>query len=322
MMKKCIFLCCLCWVMFGLSLAADSVTVRLYNVTAGVAVESGTEIFTSTNGTPILYRLEMSLENDFNLGSMSLGLRFSGDDGLMINWEPQVDGWGHDGQNTGFSAITVEPDCRYAAFADSGIGFQILEKDVDSIPADEILIGGWDIDTFLPPGPMEHMYNYYFTLTKDSLIEYCELTIDSAKVEPAGDFIFAAAVDGNTDVSIPGFSGPLNFTVTNSNGIILDADNNGSLPEVYYLKQNYPNPFNPTTTINYSLARKANVNLAVYNILGQQVKTLVNGEMSAGEYSVKWEGNDTNGDAVASGIYFYKMVSDDFVKTHKMVLMR
>ncbi len=297
--------------------AADSVAIRLYNVTADAAVANGAVIYTEDAGTPILYRVEMALENDIALGGISLGLIFSGDAGLMINWESQVDGWGEGGQNSGFQAVTVDGTRLNPAQSGGSFdltGLLVTEHDIDSIPSDEILLGGASLFGSMPIGPMEQTFSYYFTLTNAGVTSLA-FGVDSAKVGAAGDFAF---VDGTGSTFGPGFSGTLGFTVEGP----LDAGDNGAIPEVYYLKQNYPNPFNPTTTINYSLARKANVNLAVYNILGQKVNTLVNGEMDAGEYSVKWEGNDTNGDAVASGIYFYKMVSDDFVKTHKMVLMR
>ena len=70
---------------------------------------------------------------------------------------------------------------------------------------------------------------------------------------------------------------------------------------------NYPNPFNPTTTINYSLKENTKVSLNIYNIKGQLVKTLVNEVLPAGEHSIIWDGSDSNGNQVSSGIYFYKL---------------
>lgn len=305
--------------LFGAAQAADSVAVRLYNVTEDVAVANGADIMTQTGGgSTILYRLEMSLENDVALGGISLGMKFTGDAGLMVNWEPQVDGWGDGGQNAGFMAITVEDGTRFNPNQSGGsfdlTGLLVAEEDIDSLPPDEILLGGASLLNSMPAGAMAHMFNYYFTLTNDGATGLA-FAIDSAKVGPAGDFKFVNTAGGTFD---PKFSGGLNFTVWGPN----DADDNGTKPNVFGLSQNFPNPFNPTTRIDYSLARKTEVNIAVFNILGQKVNTLVNGEMDAGEHTVTWNGDDTNGDAVASGIYFYKMVTDDFVKTHKMVLMR
>ncbi len=88
------------------------------------------------------------------------------------------------------------------------------------------------------------------------------------------------------------------------------------------LKQNYPNPFNPTTTIAYSLSEASKVQLDIYNVKGQLVKTLVNAEMPAGIHSVVWDGRDMNNKAVASGVYFYRVSSPKATQTKRMLLMK
>ncbi len=93
-------------------------------------------------------------------------------------------------------------------------------------------------------------------------------------------------------------------------------------PKFTKLAQNYPNPFNPTTTIKFDLKEKGFVTLKVYNVAGQLVRTLVEGERNAAAYSVDWDGANDRGAAVASGIYFYKMETKGFSQTKKMVLLR
>jgi hypothetical protein len=95
-----------------------------------------------------------------------------------------------------------------------------------------------------------------------------------------------------------------------------------SLPERFALKQNYPNPFNPATTINYNLNVSADVKLVVYNILGQNVRTLVNRTVQAGEYSAHWDGRDEIGNLVSTGIYFYRLEAGDQIQVRKMLLMK
>ncbi|MCK4311221.1 MAG: T9SS type A sorting domain-containing protein, partial [Candidatus Cloacimonetes bacterium] len=85
---------------------------------------------------------------------------------------------------------------------------------------------------------------------------------------------------------------------------------------------NYPNPFNPETTINYSLKENSKVSLKVYNIKGQKVKTLVHEVLPAGEHSIVWDGSDSDGKRVVSGIYFYKLKSGDYQKINKMILIK
>ncbi len=99
------------------------------------------------------------------------------------------------------------------------------------------------------------------------------------------------------------------------------AGGNG-LPNAYSLNQNYPNPFNPTTTINYALPHAGEVTIAVFNVVGQKVRTLEQGFKEAGEYQVIWDGKDINGAQVASGVYFYRAAMNDFSETRKMVLLK
>jgi len=93
-------------------------------------------------------------------------------------------------------------------------------------------------------------------------------------------------------------------------------------PTDFALQGNYPNPFNPSTIINYTMAKNANVSLKVYSITGELVATLVNTMKTQGNHFVEWNGKNIAGDNVASGMYFVKMVSSDFSKVNKMMLVR
>jgi hypothetical protein len=90
-----------------------------------------------------------------------------------------------------------------------------------------------------------------------------------------------------------------------------------NLPVFYDLKQNYPNPFNPTTSIEFDLPKTAEVTLKIYNVLGEEVITLLSGSVSAGSYQYEWDASGS-----ASGVYLYKLQAADYVKTLKMVLMK
>ena len=89
-----------------------------------------------------------------------------------------------------------------------------------------------------------------------------------------------------------------------------------------YLIGNYPNPFNPETTIQYSLPVASNLRVDIYNNKGQRVRTLIDREYPAGKHKVLWNGRDNNGQSVSSGIYFYKMVTGDYVSVKKMILLK
>jgi serine protease len=98
-----------------------------------------------------------------------------------------------------------------------------------------------------------------------------------------------------------------------------------NIPDKFNLEQNYPNPFNPGTNIPFTLAKSAEVSLKIFNIIGQEVRTLVNGPKQAGQYHLLWDGKDDFGRSVASGIYFYKLSvsgGENLTLTRKMILMK
>ena len=102
----------------------------------------------------------------------------------------------------------------------------------------------------------------------------------------------------------------------------VDGDEN-TLPTQFALENNYPNPFNPATSITFTAPYKAKMNLVIYNSLGQKVRTLVNSQINAGTHTEMWDGFDDAGNQAVSGIYFYKLTSDDgFSATKKMILMK
>lgn len=97
-------------------------------------------------------------------------------------------------------------------------------------------------------------------------------------------------------------------------GVNSDAS---SLPANYFLGQNYPNPFNPATSISFSLPAKSNVQLKVYNLLGNEIAVLCNGQKEAGDYTIKFDASK-----LASGMYIYKLTAGNFVQTRKMMLLK
>ncbi|MBD3402666.1 T9SS type A sorting domain-containing protein [candidate division GN15 bacterium] len=128
------------------------------------------------------------------------------------------------------------------------------------------------------------------------------------------DFAFSGVnVQSGTVYIYAGFDG------STGNGGGGDGD---VLPVDYELVQNYPNPFNPTTTISFTLPQKASVELTVYNVLGRKVSTLLSKDLPAGTHTVGWNGTDSHGEAVSSGVYFYRLTAGEAVLSRKMVLAR
>ena len=119
----------------------------------------------------------------------------------------------------------------------------------------------------------------------------------------------------------------LTIEVTGDIGTSVEEPQNDLLPKVFALDQNYPNPFNPSTQIKYQLPVAAQVKITIYNMLGRQVKTLINEEKPAGFYNELWDGINGRGVRVASGLYLYRIESNgvdgrSFVVTKKMLLLK
>ena len=104
--------------------------------------------------------------------------------------------------------------------------------------------------------------------------------------------------------------------------IVSVEESSARIPKKNRLYSNYPNPFNPSTTIRYDLHQPADVQIIVYDILGQQVATLASGNQTAGYKSVHWNGLNESGNQVSSGIYLCHLKTTDFTQTIRMVYLR
>ena len=104
--------------------------------------------------------------------------------------------------------------------------------------------------------------------------------------------------------------------------VLLSVGSETAIPEVFSLNQNYPNPFNPTTAIEFALPEDAKVTLTIYNMLGQEIRLLANGDFQSGYHTVMWNGKDEFGLSVTSGMYLYRISAGDFSKTMKMVFLK
>jgi hypothetical protein len=116
--------------------------------------------------------------------------------------------------------------------------------------------------------------------------------------------------------------GSIKVADKNLTSLTLKIENGEELPTEFALGQNYPNPFNPTTKMTIALPKIAQVEMVVYNILGQKVKTLVNEIRPAGYHTIEWNGKNDNGNVVPSGVYFIRMVSDTYTKVNKVLMLK
>jgi hypothetical protein len=178
---------------------------------------------------------------------------------------------------------------------------------------------------------------YAVSLTTNSIASY-DITEEDGLFELSGlapgSYKVVVDKEGYNPVSTPVYSvsSENNFTEDNVQILIssatLGVDGKENLPDNYSINQNYPNPFNPTTEISFTIPITSKVNVAVFNLLGQQIASLINGELTAGNYDVVWVGTDANGRLVGSGVYFYKITatsldnSSKFSSVKKMLLVK
>ncbi len=136
----------------------------------------------------------------------------------------------------------------------------------------------------------------------------------SGNTLPAGD-VALFEIDPQSDLEV------LSVLVADGNGDEVDV-NFLTTPESFRLDQNYPNPFNPSTEIGFALPQDTNIQVVVYDILGREIITLAEGIYSSGYHQITWNGRDSQGSAVPSGIYFYHLSGDGVNLNGKMILMK
>jgi hypothetical protein len=108
-------------------------------------------------------------------------------------------------------------------------------------------------------------------------------------------------------------------TFSYSNEIVVEVD---LAPNDFALSQNYPNPFNPTTAIQFQVPKTSDIALKIYDMLGQEIKTLFAGQVEPGKYTVNWDGLNDAGAKMSSGSYIYRMIAGEFIQSKEMVLLK
>jgi hypothetical protein len=171
-------------------------------------------------------------------------------------------------------------------------------------------------NTLLPSGWMDMQRNFYHNLTNnngDSLVELSEksLAFNTDNYEDGDYRIIVEVYDeaGNFDID--------SMDVKFKNGNPVGTENEVGKIYTFNLEQNYPNPFNPTTSIQYAINSRQFVTLKIYDVLGNEVATVVNEEKQPGKYEAEFDAS-----GFTSGIYFYKLQAGSFVETKKMILMK
>lgn len=196
----------------------------------------------------------------------------------------------------------------------SGIYGRIRYVDVDGDGIKEIFLNNGSLVFCFKYSPQKNFYLDFIIDTWDNSQYYYDGT-DVADLDSDGITEFIMQKHTN-----PGYHYKSIFLKRNTVSDVKGEEN--LLPEEYNLYQNYPNPFNPQTTIRFSLPQEAKVNIKVYNIVGKEITQLLNETRFSGEYEVTWDGRDSKGNKMPSGVYFIKMTADKFSKAIKTMLIK
>lgn len=167
----------------------------------------------------------------------------------------------------------------------------------------------YDVSVFLNEGSLSFADAYVYAVG------------DDPESMTLGDF----DSDGSTDIAVGNYNEGNISMLRNRYDILVDVADiprNDQLPEMFVLAQNYPNPFNAGTIIKYALPKRSHVTVSVYNVLGQKVRILVSASQGAGVHSTYWDGTTESGQTAATGIYLYRIASENFTETRKMVLLK
>ena len=202
----------------------------------------------------------------------------------------------------------------YAYVADGWKGLRIIDV---STPSSPVEVGFYYTGVYAFGVAVSGSYAY--VADKYDGLRIIDVSTPSNPTEvgfyDTGGSAWSIAVSGDLVYVADGDDGL--YIIRNDMAVSVEDDNHLGIPIEFALDQNYPNPFNPVTTISYQLSKSAFVNLSIYNITGQLVKTIVYDYKSPGFYTVEW-----NASNVGSGIYFYKILAGEFTKVRKYLFVK
>jgi len=145
---------------------------------------------------------------------------------------------------------------------------------------------------------------------------------DASELLEGDELLLNDTIDMGIDTAAD-FYGNQNITITyRPQAVSVEQTSVNSTVQLFVLYQNYPNPFNSQTVIKYQLPKAGKVSLKIYNILGQEVKTLIDAQKPAGYHKVIWDGRNNTGRIVTSGLYFYRMKAGEFESIKKMLILK
>ena len=161
----------------------------------------------------------------------------------------------------------------------------------------------------------------YFVLEKATNMDFMEPEVIQTADTSYSDVNFSANQANYYRIAAVDHAGNISEYSAVVEAAVLSIVEN-MVPEIFALHQNYPNPFNPTTQIRYDLPEEQNVTIAIYDVMGRNIRTLMNERQTAGYHSVRWDAKNDMGESVAAGMYIYTIQAGEFRATKKMVLLK
>jgi hypothetical protein len=237
----------------------------------------------------------------------------------------------------GSATDTTSFELTVNAVNDAPSSFALSEQDsvyitMDNFDSDSIVFA-WDESADVDDDELTYHFTAELVINNQLTTEYdTTLTANAMKIDYKSVFdeIYAAqamlaAMEWDVSVSdgveeVMAENGPLTVGINASDAVLTILEE--LLPKTFALHQNYPNPFNPVTTLRYDLPEQATVNIIIYDMLGRQVRTLLNQTQDAGYRSVIWNATNNYGKPVSAGVYLYQIQAGEFVQTKKMVLLK
>ena len=275
-----------------LSASAGDNKIARYKNTDGLGAFGPQQVITTaTSGARSVYAADLDGDGDMDVLSASFGDN-------KVAWYENTDGQGSFGAQ---QVITTAADVAESAYA----------ADLD---------GDSDLDV-LSASFRDDKIAWYEN--SDGLGSFGAQQVITTAADEARS-VYAADLDGDGDLDVLSASfrdDKIAWYRNLSNPTSVATEDRG-YPKTFKLSQNYPNPFNPETIISYQLPEATEVELEIYNLLGERVLTLVDRRQSAGDYSVKWRGTDDSGRRVTSGVYIYRLKTRGFVESKRMLLLR
>jgi hypothetical protein len=217
-----------------------------------------------------------------------------------------------DGDNSYIPVAGIE--LRYLVSLFSSY-LQSADMDNDSIEELVINIGNHLLILKFTGNPNQHSYDLFYTKIGEA-------------TQPSATFLPSTILDFNADdkkdilLSLRIYPPPSMSYILVQDIITSAAENYLQIPGKFDLTQNYPNPFNPSTQIKVTVKERSNIQIVIYNILGKEIKTFLDENLPAGEYTIQWNGKDNEGNDLSGGVYLIRMIAGSYQKTIKTILLK